>query len=343
MNTIIVKRGTYAGTQIQDREFKMVLPPKVGKKGLYVTVLGDPLGYPERKIRVMLEQKDDVKFLEGNTQDTDLEHAEESQVQESDEEIMKRMRKKFSVLDGMTYAAIEGHVRAMIVAGPPGVGKSYGIESILESLAFTDTLINSNFSNGVARRGIEKVAGASALGLYQLLWEYRAEGSLLVLDDSDTVLYDETTLNMLKAVTDTGSRRRLTWRTESRVLAEAGIDTEFEFKGAVIFITNLNFEKTRGKTGDHLQAIMSRCHYLDIGIQNVREKFLRCKQIVRDGMLDRYKFDDVQKDEILTYIEQNKSELRELSLRMVIKIADLAKMDPNGWRDYADQTCLKGR
>jgi septin family protein len=48
-------------------------------------------------------------------------------------------------------------------------------------------------------------------------------------------------------------------------------------------------------------------------------------------------------NEILEYIEANSRRLRELSLRMVKKIADLVNMDPTGWRDYADQTCLKGR
>jgi len=135
----------------------------------------------------------------------------------------------------------------------------------------------------------------------------------------------------------------MSWRTESRILDDLGIPFRFEFKGSIIFITNLDFEKSRGKIGDHLKAIVSRCHYLDMGIHDAHEKFLRCKQIIRDGMLDKYEFDDFQINEILEYIEANSRRLRELSLRMVKKIADLVNMDPTGWRDYADQTCLKGR
>jgi hypothetical protein len=197
--------------------------------------------------------------------------------------------------------------------------------------------------DGAVKRGVEKVASASAIGLYQLLYEYRAEGSVLVLDDSDSLLYDETGLNMFKAATDSGDKRVMSWRTESRILDDLGIPFRFEFKGSIIFITNLDFEKSRGKIGDHLKAIVSRCHYLDMGIHDAHEKFLRCKQIVRDGMLDKYEFDDFQVNEILEYIEANSRRLRELSLRMVKKIADLVNMDPTGWRDYADQTCLKGR
>lgn len=351
MTEIVVKKGTYAGKKIRNRRFTMELSPRMGKKGMYVTVDGGPLGFNDRKIRIMLETEADVVKATGEEVVLPAVKAEPEVTEEvitpaeTDDEIIERMRKKFGVLDGMTLAAIQGNVRAMIVTGPPGVGKSFGIEKVIESLdvMIKMGLIEEDSVDLEAKMGMEKVASASPLGLYQLLWEYRHPGSLLVLDDSDSVLYDEACLNMLKAVTDSGKRRRLTWRTESKILEERLIDTDFEFEGAIIFVTNLDFENSRGRTGDHLKAIVSRCHYLDVGIHDAREKFLRCKQIVRDGMLDKYKFDDVQIDEILTYIDTNKSKLRELSLRMVSKIADLVKMDPEGWRTFANETCIKGR
>lgn len=341
MTEIVVQKGMYAKSKIQNKKFKMVLSPRMGKKGLYVTVEGSPLGYPERKIRILLDKETDIKFVGDQVDAEDV--AEDTPPVETDEEIMQRMRKKFQVLDGMTLAAVEGHVRAMIVTGPPGVGKSFGVEKVIESLDVMDKMVDTNLHDETANRGVEKVASASALGLYQLLWEYKNPGSVLVLDDSDTVLYDEAGLNMLKAATDSGEKRKLTWRTESRVLQEMDIPLQFEFQGSIIFITNLDFEKTRGKIGDHLQAIVSRCHYLDMGIHDAHEKFLRCKQIVRDGMLAKYNFEPHQEVEILDYLEENSSNLRELSLRMVKKIADLVKMDPTGWRSFADQTCIRGK
>lgn len=340
MTDIIVQRGQYGSKEIVKQRFTMAIPPKMGKKGLYVTVDGQPLGM-DRKVRIMLEKETDIKFMHG---DSDIVEKDDVKPNETDEEIMNRMRKKFQVLDGMTIAAVEGHVRAMIVTGPPGVGKSFGVEKVIESMDVMEKMTDQKITQGYQpKMGVEKVATASPLGLYQLLWEYHAKGSVLVLDDSDTVLYDEAGINMLKAATDSGEKRKLTWRTESRVLEDNGVPCEFEFEGAIIFITNLDFEKARGKIGDHLQAIVSRCHYLDMGIHDSHEKFLRCKQIVRDGMLEDYKFEPCQTQEILDYIKDNQKTLRELSLRMVKKIADLVKMDPTGWRDYAEQTCLRGR
>lgn len=341
MTDIIIQNGVYAKARIKNQKFVMVLSPRNGKNGLYVTVDGSPLGYKNRKIRILLNSETDIQFINGSDSDVSTDSVETVVEVDTDEEIMVRMRKKFQILDGMTLAAIEGNVRALIVTGPPGVGKSFGVEQVIESVDVMAKLGLHDGANPEGKLGIEKIATASPLGLYQLLYEYRKAGSVLVLDDSDTILYDETMLNMLKAATDSGSKRKLTWRTESNVLEKAEIDCEFEFEGAIIFITNLDFEKSRGKIGEHLKAIVSRCHYLDMGIHGTREKFLRCKQIMRDGMLSAYGFEPFQEDAILNYIFDNQDEVRELSLRMVKKIADLVKMDPSGWKDYADQTCLR--
>ena len=49
----------------------------------------------------------------------------------SDEAIIERLRQRFQILDDMTRAVKKGDVRAMIVTGPPGVGKSFGVEKVL--------------------------------------------------------------------------------------------------------------------------------------------------------------------------------------------------------------------
>jgi hypothetical protein len=73
-----------------------------------------------------------------------------------------------------------------------------------------------------------------------------------------------------------------------------------------------------------------------------REKILRIKQVVNDaGMLDRYDFDQCVKDEIVNFVVDNQEKLRELSLRMVLKLADLRKSFPKSWTAMAKTTCMK--
>ena len=203
---------------------------------------------------------------------------------ETDAQVIKRLRERFDILNDMTQASVDGVVRGMVVTGPPGVGKSFGVEQVLNENRMFDKMAGK-------RDRFQVIKGASsAIGLYKVLYENSDKGSVLVMDDCDTVLHDETSLNLLKAALDSGAKRMLSWNTDSSLLRREGIPDRFEFKGSVIFITNLKFEGTRGKLKDHLDAIMSRCHYLDLTLDTMRDKFLRCKQIVADGMLNEYKF-----------------------------------------------------
>jgi hypothetical protein len=72
-----------------------------------------------------------------------------------------------------------------------------------------------------------------------------------------------------------------------------------------------------------------------------REKLLRIKQIVSEGMLDEYEFEDITRDEIVNFITDHAAKLRELSLRMVLKIADLRKSFPSNWQSMAKTTCMR--
>ena len=89
-------------------------------------------------------------------------------------------------------------------------------------------------------------------------------------------------------------------------------------------------------------ALESRCHYIDLTIHTEREKMLRIKQIVGDGMLDVYGFEAEAVSELLEFIDANKKSLRELSLRTVLKTADLMKSFPNGkWKRVAQISLMR--
>jgi hypothetical protein len=344
---ITIKNGTYRNFNIKNQTFALVADYKEGTKGGYVTVLADEtLGeFAGREVRVKVESMQDIipasaadcaTSVEGNF---DAPKRKEPKVQETDEQAIARIRERFDILEEMTEGAVDGSVRAMIVVGPPGVGKSFGVEKVLDKSAMFDKI-------GGTRIRYEIVKGAmSAIGLYCKLYNYSDAGNVLVFDDCDSVLMDELSLNILKAALDSSKKRTICWNTDSRMLRAEGVPDKFEFKGSAIFITNIKFENVRSaKLKDHLGALESRCHYLDLTLDTTRDKMLRIKQIMMDGMLDAYEFEDGAKQELYEYVDANKDKLRELSLRTVIKIADLKKMVGPGstkWMRLAETTVMK--
>ena len=270
--------------------------------------------------------------------DTDaIKRTQEAVARETDEQIYTRLGERFEILDLMTKAVKDGQIRAMIVSGPPGVGKSFGVEKVL---------LKSELFNILAEKKpkFEVVKGAmSSIGLYSKLYEFSAEGNVVVFDDCDSILMEDLSLNILKGALDSGSRRFISWNTDSRILRSEGIPDRFEFKGAAIFITNIKFEHVRSKKlRDHLDALESRCHYIDLQMDTSREKILRIRQVVKQGqMLERYDFEPCVEDELIEFVEANQDKLRELSLRMVLKIADLRKGFPLNWIAMVKTTCMK--
>ncbi len=268
-----------------------------------------------------------------------LEQESPAQSRETDAEIIERLRERFEILDDMTRAVKKGAVRAMIVSGAPGVGKSFGVEKVLSKHALL-----ADVANDEKLKKYEIVKGAmSAIGLYSKLYEYSGEKNILVFDDCDSVLLDDLSLNILKAALDTSKKRTIHWNTDSRLLRSEGVPNSFEFKGGAIFITNINFQNIKSKKlQDHLMALESRCHYIDLTIHSEREKMLRIKQIVGDGMLAEYDFTAEEQAELIAYIDEHKKRLRELSLRTVLKCADLMRSFPNGkWKRVAQISLMR--
>jgi len=265
-----------------------------------------------------------------------VDRVEKDLSKETDAQIMERIGERFNILTEMTKAVITNDVRAMIVSGPPGVGKSYGVESLLEKENLFDQIQNR-------KPKYELVKGtASALGLYCTLFEHSDRGHVIVFDDCDSILMDELSLNILKGALDSGKSRRISWKADSHKLRNEGVPNSFTFNGSVIFITNLKFDRVRGKIRQHLEAIQSRCHYLDLTLDTDREKMLRIKQIAKTGELfERYHFTKELESTILSFMDDNKDSLRELSLRMAIKIADLVKINPNTWQKLARCTVMR--
>ena len=329
-------QGTYRNAPITDTVFPLVKPSTFGKKGLFITVDASKVLGPDKKaIRVLLENPNDIEYVDGPA--TEVEStAPAKAVKETEEQAMDRIKRRFNILDEMTDAVANGVVRGLIVSGPPGVGKSFGVEKILDEYD-----VMAKLSSKPPRTEVVK-GSMTPIGLYQTLYNNSQKGDILVFDDCDSVLFDEVCLNMLKAVLDSGKKRTISWKSESQALRREGIPDRFEFKGGCIFITNVDFEHVRSKKiKDHLAALMSRCHYIDLEMNSVSDRFLRINQIVRDGMLDEYNFGKEGDQEVVDFMVLKANRLREISLRMVLKVADLKQMSPDTWQELAESTCMK--
>lgn len=348
-----INKGFYRGQPVTGR-FKIVKAwNNTGAKGGVITIMNPnpaPGTPPAQRVQceladIKLVYEDGTEYVapevptgvDGEIIHVESEYEAKLHALESEEDAMKRIAETFAMQDKLTDACARGTIRGLIISGPPGVGKSFGVEKQLATA-------NMFRSMGDDKEWYKIITGGvSPIGLYQLLWNFRKKGRVLVFDDCDGVLYEEESLSLLKGVLNSGDKRRVAWNKESRVLLELGIDKEFDFEGTVMFLSNVDFEDTinsKSRIASHLSAMLSRCHYLDLEISSTRDKLLRIKQCIRDGMLNEFEFNQADEKMIQDFIIDNHQFLRELSLRTVKKVADFVKVDKKEWFEMAESTVL---
>lgn len=255
-----------------------------------------------------------------------------SVVRETEEQIEERIGERFSILDILAKSAIAGDIRSVIVSGSPGCGKSH---TVLKELDNYDPSGNTY----TVIKGYAK-----STGLVKTLYNYRHSGNIIVFDDIDNIFYDDVSLNLLKAVADTCDRRRVSYLSEYKLLDdETGelVPRHFDFEGTIIFLTNLDFQRMvdKGhKLAPHLDALMSRSLYLDLTLKTRKDKLIRIRQVVEQGLIDH--LDLEEQADVLTFMDAYYENMRELSLREVIKLGQLRKTNEN-WSKIARITLCK--
>ena len=150
LSTVIIKNGTYRNQPVNNVTFNLVKGYQTGAKGGYVTVKSDGYFGPDlpEVVRVNINGIEDIEFTADSVPAGEFVapvthaqvHVHNKAPVETDEEVIARIGERFDILDQMTKATIAGDVRAMIVVGPPGVGKSYGVEKQLEHSGLFDQL-----------------------------------------------------------------------------------------------------------------------------------------------------------------------------------------------------------
>ena len=160
-STVRITSGTYRNSPVDNQVFTLVKGYQLGAKGGFVTVKNEGQ-FPGRssELRINIDNHDCLQFVSGDTP------VVQEKVTETETEAMDRIASRFAVLDEMSRACIAGDIRAMIVSGPPGVGKSYGVETQMEKASMFDKIAGKKVR-------FHTVKGAmSAIGLFVLLYKY---------------------------------------------------------------------------------------------------------------------------------------------------------------------------
>ena len=220
---------------------------------------------------------------------------------------------------------------SLVVTGEGGLGKTFTVNEALAAAGLknsndiigckTDTTLQPSES----RKLFSVVKGYStAKGLYRTLFENR--NRIIVFDDCDSVLRDPVALNLLKGALDSYDKRIISWNDEASFGGDDELPKSFEFKGGVIFISNLPLFKVD-------QAVRSRSMCVDLTM-NADQKIERMKEIIKSPKF-LPEFDMKDKKESLEFLSEMKDVATELSFRTLISVTKVASLGGD-WKRPAE-------
>jgi hypothetical protein len=236
------------------------------------------------------------------------------------------INQRFGFVADMVNMLIKGDQPSVVITGPGGLGKSFTVMDALSKKGFKDTTLLDGFEIGALvnrKKTFQVVKGHSTpKGLYRTLFENQ-EG-VIVFDDCDSVLKDPVSLNLLKGALDSYSKRIISWRADMR---DEDLPQSFEFKGRVVFISNLS-----SSTID--QAIITRSMAVDLSM-TTEQKVERMQFIAeQDNFLPEY--DKSVKTDALQLIADLCDDVKELSLRTLIQVCKIRNSAGANWKDLAE-------
>jgi len=236
------------------------------------------------------------------------------------------INERFGFVADMVTMLAKGDQASVIVTGPGGLGKSFTVTQSLRNAGLKDVSLTEDFEVGeaISKKAYRVIKGYSTpKGLYRTLYENR--NGVIVFDDCDSVLKDAVSLNLLKGALDSYSRRIISWRADLR---DEDLPTTFEFKGRVIFISNLSSNQID-------QAIITRSMAVDLSM-TTQQKIDRMRFIL-DSSEFMPEYPKAMKIDALNLIDALQSKVKELSLRTLIQVTKIRKSNPNGnWKSLAE-------
>ena len=238
------------------------------------------------------------------------------------------INERFGFVSDMVAMLASGAQASVVVTGPGGLGKSFTVTKALADCGLQDVSLLEDFDVGTilkTAKTFRVIKGYSTpKGLYRTLYENK--DGVIVFDDCDSVLKDPTSLNLLKGALDSYSRRIISWRAD---IKDEDLPTSFEFKGRVIFISNL-------ASSNIDQAIITRSMAVDLSMTN-KQKIERMQHLLSSGEF-MPEFDKTIKADAMGLIERLQDSVKELSLRTLIQVTKIRQSAGKNWANLAEYT-----
>lgn len=265
--------------------------------------------------------------------------------EKTDAQVLRIIHDRFDVADEMTDGSINGTVRSFIMSGAPGIGKTFNVEQAMKRAEVAAADKGKRFRYKFIKGAV------TPINLYKELYNYRQPGDVIVLDDADSVFFDDNGVSILKAALDSTPNRYISWLSESHALksgsAEEDVPTTFLYDGTMIFITNTDFQaivdEGRSKLAPHFSALLSRSMYLDLAIHNRRAIAIWVHYLVNNKniLVNHYDLTKDEQKKAVDWILRHRDEMRTLSIRDAMKIGQLMKTNPETWERNAQVLFLK--
>lgn len=232
-------------------------------------------------------------------------------------EVRAAVSEHFGHLEVLVDLVVQGKSPSLIVCGDAGIGKTFLVRQRLRKMGLQEQVSIDSGSVAMPNTYLFVKGHSSALGLYTILHNNRE--STIVFDDCDSVLKDATAVNILKAALDSYDDRTVSWI--SSTVVSAGLETRFEFKGRIIFLSNLPMDRIDN-------AVKSRSFTLEISL--TRSELCERMSDILPNIEPNVSMS--LKQEVLAHLAANKTMFSEFNMRTLIKSIRLRQSNHPSWQ-----------
>lgn len=194
-----------------------------------------------------------------------------------------------------------------LITGLSGIGKTHLVRQRLHDHGWKEGL------DYITIKG-----HSTPLGMYQVLHDHREQ--MICFDDCDDVFDNGTSINILKSALDSYDVRKVSWQS-SRM--PDGYDTEFEFNGQIIFISNYTADKID-------DAVKSRTFVVDL--QMSRKEICEYIWGIMSNLEKSMPMNE--KEVVLKEMENRMNSFEQFNIRTFIKACRIYKTATKNGQDW---------